>query len=390
LSARPGTAPGSSGARPPIIPATAKEPRTEGPQAAVSDGAAESAKQEILLRQALQKEAEERQVAQAQQNMEERWLMRRHRDIANQIVDEERHAAVAVWAERRARVEEEIAYNAEAMRFQCELSLRALALPADAEEDIPATVPDDELPEIRDAKGGNQKQASASTLPPPRIDVSKISSEKVRFEQEALVSPRLKSFTEDPTKLDRIASLRFMNRHLLQGSELVEDDFEDGADTVANSIFQTEVGQQSYAAISLSVYTPDSIQAPVTLRNPDDADIVAAMCDHWSERQLYPKTDAEDGTVQNLHEMRFKQQQEAEAVKRMLAKRNCPFNAAVVESALVMPSHSIKLEHCIFNTEPNLKTDRLPAWYQQDRARKKKPGKGRKGAAAKGGRKSKR
>merc|ERR1712151_226530 len=93
-----------------------------------------------LLKEALEREVREREKKIAQQNMGDRWLMRRHRDIANQALHEERHAAVAIWAERRARVEEEIAHNAESMRFQSELQKRGNLRPVDADEDIAATV----------------------------------------------------------------------------------------------------------------------------------------------------------------------------------------------------------------------------------------------------------
>merc|ERR1719198_2530966 len=56
----------------------------------------------------------------------------------------------------------------------------------------------------------------------------------------------------------------------------------------------------------------------------------------------------------------------------MLARRNCPFIAAVVDSALVMPSHTLKPDAYVFNSEPNLETDGMPSWYYQERQKQKK------------------
>lgn len=360
------------------MPASARSNRAE-PQN-ISSGAAASAQQEALLREALEKEAAEQRIETALQNMEERWVMRRHRDIANQMVDEQRHAAIAVWAERRARVEEEMAYSAEAMRFQCELWQRATELPADAEEDIaPTAPPDKEKQELQDsAKDSSRKRSEmATTSLPPRIDVS--GDQQVRFAPETITTPRLASFVKDPTKVDRITHLRYIHRHLLQGSELAEEEDEDDhgdSDVPTDSIFQTEVSACAYQHVSLSTYTADASQALVATRNQDDADVVAAVCDRWPQCAPMGK-ECEAGTGANLHELRFKQQQEAEAVKRRLTRRNCPFNASAVEGALVMPSHFVRPERCVFNTEPNLKTPGMPSWYLQD-PKKKKAQKGRK------------
>merc|ERR1711972_1107831 len=133
--------------------------------------------------------------------------------------------------------------------------------------------------------------------------------------------------------------------------------------------FDTEVGAQH---ISLSAYTAGGAnQASLITRPADDSDVVAAVCDHWSAQKV-------ESSGPNFHQLRFRQQQEAEAVKRVLARSvwlhgkdgkdghwgTIPFNAAVVESALVMPSHYIKPDACVFNTEPNLKSENLPAWMQ--------------------------
>lgn len=371
---RPGTAP-RMGTRPPSMPSSARGSRTD----TRSSGVAASAEKEFHLREALEQETADRQMATAQQNMEERWLMRRHRDIANQMIDEDRHAAVAAWAERRARVEEEIAYNAEAMRFQSELWQRAVTMPADALEDIAPTEPLDE--EVGDEPGtGNAnirsslKRASmlraSPRMAPSRYDVSQITGEdhQVLFATESAQSQRLVGASSALT--NRIASLRLIHKHLLKASDIADGDDtfgEEGSDGCPDSIFQTEIGANH---ISLSVYTADSTQTTACIRNTDDADIVAAVCDRWSGRELALGVATETG--ETLHELRFKQQKEAETVKRVLARRNCPFSAAVVENALVMPPHLIKPEACVFNMEPNLKTEGMPTWYAQDLLKKKK------------------
>jgi hypothetical protein len=338
-------------------------------------------KEAELKREALEREVAEREAAIAQQNMEDRWLMKRHRDIANQAVDEERHAVVASWAERRARVEEEIAYNAEAMRFQSELWQRGVTLPADAEEDISATaLADTDITgsDLAQVDAGRQSVRCAVTglagAPfasqqqiAPTHDVSFVNADEVlahakgdtqvRFALESSqLSPKMGE-SQNP-QFDRVANLRRINKHLLKASEAEDYDIDDGdGDPAPVSIFNTEVGAQH---ISLSAYTADCNRpAASVVRSSDDSDVVAAVCDQWSSRQ---QTDGASGP--NFHEIRFQQQQEAEAVKRMLARRNCPFNAAVVDSALVMPSHYIKPDACTFKMEPNLTTDNLPSWLQ--------------------------
>lgn len=391
LSARPGTAPRLSG-RPPSLPMSARSP-AEGQSSMASFMAYEENLRgdADMLREALEREVLEREKRIAQQNMEDRWLMRRHRDIANQAIHEERHAAVATWAERRARVEEEIAYNAESMRFQSELRKRGTVVPADAEEDIPATIPTDNASsDARQAHARRHSMRSVGTTvskrtyahdeeEPIRYDVSRVSPEEshgqtVRFASD-IVEKTKKADAHDPL-LDRVANLRRIHRNLLKASEAAEDlDIDDGdPDAAPISIFQTEVGDQH---ISLSAYTADARQDAFAVRNKDDSDVVGEICDRWIERH---RLDDEAGV--SFHELRFQQQLEAEAVKRLLGKKNIPFNATAVDSALVMPSHFVLPERCKFNTEPNLRTDNLPTWMQERSKPKKraraKPKRGKK------------
>lgn len=311
-----------------------------------------------VVREALEQEATERELAVARENMDERWLARRHRDIADRMLGDQRHAAMGVWAERRARVEEESALNAETMRFQSELWQRGNSLPADAGQDIAATAPaNEELQENGHpghcdfATTSRPRIPNVGRLPPPRHDVSQIAGEEqlVRFPHEPASSAELDL---DLTKMDRIALLRRIHRDLLEDLvEVCEVDEADVVEACSHSIFDTEVSTQH---ISLSAYTADSTREQV-------------------HRGIVANREIEPDIGLTMREMRFQQQQEAESVKRVLARRNCPFDAAVVESGLVMPSNVVEPSDCPFNVEPNLWIDGLPSWFLQDNRKKKKP-----------------
>mmetsp|Transcript_94143 Transcript_94143/g.177015 ORF Transcript_94143/g.177015 Transcript_94143/m.177015 type:complete len:829 (-) Transcript_94143:52-2538(-) len=379
-SSRPGTAPRAR-MRPPTMPLSAR------PGSAASSSRAPATYSPLT--EAAVREAEERQkMAVAEQNMEERWLMRRHRDIANQMIDEERHTAVATWAERRARVEEEIAANAEAMRFQSELWQRGYSVPADAQEDIAVTVAaqqqgrTEQLSTVRsetalsdsaeEEEEENVPLADEAELPhasdellhgrisrpqsAPRYDVSRVEAPsdgrhahfRTQSKHAALVQP---------AGYDRIANLRRMHKHLIRDTEEDEmgnDEYESGS---PRCIFDTAAGQNH---VSLSKYTQDQTQAqeqPAVARPKDDSDVLAAVCDWWRAKHgTEAPTPADCGIT--LDEMRFKQQQEAAAVKRRLAHwssaANRHVNAAVIDAALVMPMHVHKPDGAIFNATPDL------------------------------------
>eukprot|EP00747_Dinoflagellata_sp_TGD_P024103 gnl/TRDRNA2_/TRDRNA2_130316_c0_seq2.p1 gnl/TRDRNA2_/TRDRNA2_130316_c0~~gnl/TRDRNA2_/TRDRNA2_130316_c0_seq2.p1 ORF type:complete len:963 (-),score=169.83 gnl/TRDRNA2_/TRDRNA2_130316_c0_seq2:125-3013(-) len=121
-------------------------------------------------------------------NMQERWLMKRHQEVASRMIDEERHTAIAAWSERRARVEEEISRNAESARFQSELRLRGYQMPPDAREDIMASITPPRSPSPSDgstaAPGPRQSQRAQSAVAAigqsPRYDVSQVSASSVQ------------------------------------------------------------------------------------------------------------------------------------------------------------------------------------------------------------------
>lgn len=354
-----------------------------------------------VLTEAAVHEANEHEMAIARQNMEERWLMRRHRDIANQMIDEERHAAVAVWAERRARVEEEIAANAEAMRFQSELWQRGYAMPADAQEDIAVTAAsqfgeqgqpeqlsavqsrsalsdveaaeeEDDVPSADDSETlsprGDRPQSalvgpspsSHDPQPAPRYDVSRLESDAGRNLQIRAPS---KNTNEVPTaKNVRIARIRHMHKHLLRDASDDEEINDEYDSTAPRCIFETAEGENH---VSLSKYTQDQNQAldpaaQAVTRVTDDSDVIATVCDWWRTRHGTEAPTLGDAGI-TLDEMRLKQQQEAAAAKRRLAHWNRHVSGAVVDAALVMPMHVHKVvsrpgqpDGTIFNGSPDL------------------------------------
>merc|ERR1719253_511457 len=91
--------------------------------------------QAVLTKQ----QGEQRPMSAAEQRMEERWLEKRNREVINRTIAEEQRSAMRNWAERRARVEEEIARNVEISRHQSQLGQRGYAAPPDCDEDIAMT-----------------------------------------------------------------------------------------------------------------------------------------------------------------------------------------------------------------------------------------------------------
>merc|ERR1719389_1495962 len=144
------------------------------------------------------------------------------------------------------------------MRFQSVLFRRGELLPSDAHQDISATGSAGELQEQLQSRVSSRAAAAAAvgTSPQrqvPRYDVSRIEersdAQQVRFAPEISVLAR----PNDPSKVDRIADLRRIHKHLLRTCDAEEGDFDDG-DDVPESVFQTELSSQH---ISLSTYTPD-------------------------------------------------------------------------------------------------------------------------------------
>lgn len=331
------------------------------------------------------------ELAMAEANMEERWLERRHREVTNIAVEEERHAAVAAWAERRARVEEEIARNAEAIRFQSELQQRGYSMPSDAAEDIDATAPavpavpaspqqPQQIPGDTSCNASSAGESLAdqveevsvqqSPVPKdaPRYDVTQVSEGDQPRVQFQIAESRSKHIST------RIGYLRKIHAHLISAPEDPEIEIGDsGAPPM--SVFDTEDGDQH---LSLSAYTCGGVQGSDGIlvngvprsgapRSKDDIDTLAGLCDWWRHTHgIKSPTPADSGIT--LDEMYFQQCQEAEAVKRVLASGGIPVNATSVHNALVMPVHKYKANVGLFNTEPNL----LKNPFAQEMRRKKK------------------
>merc|ERR1719421_1966944 len=104
--------------------------------------------------------------------MDQRWLAKRHKDVADQQRDEEQKEALESWAERRARVEEEISRNAEAARFTSVLQRCEYVPPADAGEDVASSVDEEEF-----AEGRGHRPASAPSSAPTRCNVTRPAGE---------------------------------------------------------------------------------------------------------------------------------------------------------------------------------------------------------------------
>lgn len=325
--------------------------------------------------QAAQAQVPTREPTPAEKNMEERWTASRNREVAEQIVEEERHAAVAVWAERRARVEEEISRNAETLRFQSELQQRGYVMPETANEDVAASGPTTEIePQVRRrpssaSSGGSQlsRLAAAAAKRPQsalaalgaatschdgrtrRYDVSRVETVEsrhtfVRFQE--MEKPKREHVS------DRVSFLRKLHSHLLEAAE--DDDDEAYArepGEPASSIFETGEADEY---LSLSAYTKGgghSDADAVATRREDDVDVLVGACESWKK---HPKAGRLESQESTMDEIRFLQMQEAEAVKRAMARRNVTVDAKAVEGGLVMPQHKLRQDlgnGALFNTE---------------------------------------
>lgn len=333
--------------------------------------------------QAARAQVPTRELTPAEKNMEERWTACRNREVAEQVVEEERHAAVAVWAERRARVEEEISRNAETLRFQSELQQRGYIMSEGASEDVAASNPAAKIePQGRRrpssaSSGGSQFSrlaAAAAKRPqsalaalgaatsvndgrPPRYDVSRIESIEsrhtfVRFQE--MEKPKREHVS------DRVAFLRKLHSHLLEAAEDDSDETStQNPGEPASSIFDTGEAEEY---LSLSAYTKGGGHSDADAAAPrreDDVDVLVGACELWRRHPRAGRLEPQEST---LDEIRFQQMQEAEAVKRALARRNVPVDAKAVDGGLVMPQHKLRQDlgnGSLFNTEPRLPCGRI-------------------------------
>lgn len=294
----------------------------------------------------------------AEVRMEERWLIRRNQDIANQVVAREQRTVVREWAERRARVEEEIARNTEAARYQSDLQRRCYVAPQDALEDIAPTVPENET----------QQLSSPSTLKKfpergqreddiPRFNVVRPKS----FNQAA-------RFEEEPNKPKKAAPLNARIAHLRRiHAGLIGNEH----DAVRNDSSDEDEGKPMLKQAMLSAYVGD-LKASVP-KMEDDADVLIGVCDWWQAMHAVDRPTLADSGI-TMEEVRFNQMKEVEKIKRVFAQRNCPINAAVLERALVMPQHQLQpgalSGNVLFNTKAHLLSNPFAA---KGKAKKKKP-----------------
>lgn len=307
----------------------------------------------------------------AEHKMEQRWLVRRNRAIVNQFVGEEQRTAVKNWAERRARVEEQICRNTEAARFQSDLQRREYLVPEDAEEDIAPTVTDH-----KDGEGDAAVHAPAARAtarpPPPRIDATLprgyTFQGATRFDDE----PTMPKAKVKPLN-SKIGHLRKLHANLIRDTEAREDTDDEGS---ADDELEA-------SAFMLSAYATAPWDKSCAPRMEDDSDVLIGLCDWWRDKHdLDPPTPGDSGVT--LSELRYQQLKEVEEIKRAFARKNVPLNVAVLERAMVMPAHKLQPGAFhgtnFFNTTPNLMTNPYAVKYKK-KGKKKKGGK--KGAGGK-------
>lgn len=296
----------------------------------------------------------------AEIRMEERWLIRRNQDIANQVVVREQRSVVREWAERRARVEEEIARNTEAARYQSDLQRRCYVAPQDALEDIAPTVPENEaqsqqLSSPSTLKGFASRGQRQEDIPRFNVVRPKTFNQAARFEEEPSKPKKAAPLNA------RIAHLRRIHAGLI-GNE---------HDAMRDNSSDEDEGKPMLQQAMLSAYVGD--QKASVPKMEDDADVLIGVCDWWQAMHGMERPTLADSGI-NMEEVRFNQMKEVEKIKRVFAQRNCPINVAVLERALVMPQHQLQpgalSGNVLFNTKAHLLSNPFAA---KGKAKKKKP-----------------
>lgn len=287
----------------------------------------------------------------AEYNMDQRWLAKRHKEVADKEREEDHKEALEAWAERRARVEEEISRNAEATRFTSVLQRCEYVPPADAGEDVESS--GDEGTEGR----GNRPQSAPSTGP-KRCNVANPHGEVIS--------------EKEPIDLDRqmIQRIRMLNSDLLHTTAGV------GFEEPRSSVFDDASSQH----ISLSPYLqvlPGGGTEAVSQKLDDSADVLGGACSLWQNKHQQ-STAGNSGLT--LDQIRLKQLQEVEKIKRTFGHHNRPCNAAVLERALVMPQQKLKKNVGLYNALPRLLINPFYEGEVKKKKGKKKRGKGKKKA----------
>lgn len=287
--------------------------------------------------------------------MEQRWLARRHREVADKEREEDHKEALEAWAERRARVEEEISRNAEATRFTSVLQRCEYVPPADAGEDVESSASEDD----EDVSGGRgNRPQSAPSSGPQRCNVTRPAGE----------APTAK----EPIDLDRqmIQRIRMLNADLLHTTAGV------GLEPERSSVFD-ESGKAA-EHISLSPYLqvlPGGGTEAVSQKADDGADVLGDACSLWQNK--HQQSSAGNSGL-TLDQIRLKQLQEVEKIKRIFGHHNRPCNAAVLERALVMPQQKLKKNVGLYNALPRLLINPFYEGEVKKKKGKKKRGKGKK------------
>jgi hypothetical protein len=301
--------------------------------------------------------------------MEKRWLARRHQEVASQLMGEEQRSALKQWADRRARVEEEIAHNIEASRCQATLEQRGfeLQLPPDAEEDIEPSVQgirhEPRLAYTRSPSDGKrQRRPHSAASAGSRASGSVGSWGKAAAKAETATEVRFREPWEGkPRPLSaRVGRLRQLHAKFLQSAPdpELEAALAAGDETIsAEPFFETHEGA---GHMTLSAYTRGGENQPAAVKLDDDVDVLAASCDLWQSKNGEVRARRVNGgdTSSSLHEMRLQQLAEVDDVVRAFARKNCPLDEATVSritDALVMADHKIRT--CpggkLFNDIPN-------------------------------------
>lgn len=259
----------------------------------------------------------------AEENMERRWLTRRHREVIEKARCDEENKALKAWGENKARHDEEITRNAEAARMGSVLQRREYKMPADAATDVYRL--DETIP--TDGSGGRQGRA------PEWRDVSQPAVAKGDAAQKAE--------TPVPTDLHEqmLRQIRRMNSHLLHS---VCGDIDEAPANVFGD------GEDATRHISLSPYLQadqyDGVAKATAERTADETSVLEGSCALWCNKHSAGSTNKanSDTDTQSLDALRLKQLEEVERIKRSFGHHNVPCFAETLEGALVMPAQKLK------------------------------------------------
>jgi len=152
----------------------------------------------------------------------------------------------------------------------------------------------------------------------------------------------------------RIAFLRKIHSHLLEGAE--DTDVVEKSESIPISTTEENSRNPSLCQpipCGELRLTESVLQLQGVDRKADEADIIAAVSDLWRHKHSGAGPPPSDAGP-TFEEVRFRQMQEAEAVKRALARKNCPFSAAAVDQALIIPQHKFVATGTLFNEVPHL------------------------------------